>query len=284
MKLILSLYLLLLSLPSLCQVQNYDTIQISYVGKWHVPPIDGTGAGCNCSYSRISGDYLEFTFTGSKVTWIGEKVPGHGFALVELNGQVDTVDQRADILSPNNIKIPIYSKEVPYGTYTLRITIISNYSVIHSFEVEKNHVEITYDTTKVKKEFKVFEDVLQIRKIENHYQLIKSDTVIDSIGFYDMTNLILQAEPFNENSFLVRVNRPAIIYFIDSDDPIPELTDTQLFRSIAVTNDGIGIILSGEFKISRERRFYTVRLSKERYKNMYLIAESNGEFSNLLNF
>lgn len=277
------LFLLIVSLASGQSYHASDTNAISYFGSWRIP--DGSGSGCNCAFSSSQGDFLEFTFTGTSFTWIGEKIPTHGKALIKINGVLmDTVDQSGE----SAIKIPVYSVDLNYGPHKVTIEILEKYSVIHEFIVEDKSGLVfseTYDTIPDKMQFQITEDIKIVKKIQNTYKLISSDTVIiDTLGFYDMTQFILEAQKINGRSFLIRSNQPAIVYFINSEVPIPELADKELFKTIAETNNGVGIIDAGSFLIHDERRSYTVKITENDYKNLYLMGETNGRFSNILLF
>lgn len=75
------------------QLQNNYNI-INPGSNWTVASAKATAYNGNQSFTNTTDDYVEITFTGTKVEWISEYFPWHGIAEISIDGVVmGTVDQ-----------------------------------------------------------------------------------------------------------------------------------------------------------------------------------------------
>lgn len=75
-----------------------------------------------CAYSDQRDALIEYRFTGKKFEWWTEKRVNHGIASLIIDGQPEVlIDLYASTQQNNSQKV--YEKELPQGTYTVRIKV-----------------------------------------------------------------------------------------------------------------------------------------------------------------
>jgi len=87
--------LVYLSLPlqiptSLGSIANDDNKNITYTGSWTDDNVMSGAYNDDTHYSNVKNNYAEFAFTGTEVSWIGEKVWNRGMADVYIDNVLDT--------------------------------------------------------------------------------------------------------------------------------------------------------------------------------------------------
>lgn len=69
---------------------NNNDARIKYSGDWtYANPSNGNDFNADLHYTNTNGSYLEFSFIGNSVKWIGEKVYNRGIANVYIDGVFD---------------------------------------------------------------------------------------------------------------------------------------------------------------------------------------------------
>lgn len=94
---------------------------IQYSERWAVAHNDSSYKGSE-HYANGEGDFVEFTFTGTGIRWIGDTNPDHGKVKVYINNiYQETIDTYSGRLVKQTIN---YEKaDLPYGTHTIKIEV-----------------------------------------------------------------------------------------------------------------------------------------------------------------
>jgi hypothetical protein len=117
---------------------NDDHPSIRYIGDWRVGGKRGYhDFQDDVHFSNTPGDTAEFTFTGTGVTWISEKLADEGNADVFIDGEPrGSVELKLENF-PRLAQIPVFSVQgLPEARHTLRIVNkTSDYIVVDAFSV-----------------------------------------------------------------------------------------------------------------------------------------------------
>lgn len=99
----------------------YTDESVEYDGFWRVVDNPAALGGSELMGSRTLNSYVEFSFTGSGVRWLGTKSPAMGYASVYLNGEL--VATQVDGYSPDaqNQAVIYAIEDLKEGSYVLRI-------------------------------------------------------------------------------------------------------------------------------------------------------------------
>jgi type II secretory pathway pseudopilin PulG len=97
---------------------------VVYNGRWTHDTND-TGNYLNTqSYSSTTNNSVTFTFTGTSVTWLTSLATNHGYANVVLSSGSTTLQSVQEDTYGNTHQYAAYSSAtLPYGTYTLKISV-----------------------------------------------------------------------------------------------------------------------------------------------------------------
>lgn len=87
------------------------------------------------AFSNVAGSFFTYTFTGTKVELWAEKKTSHGTGTVSIdNGPVQPVS----FIGPSALPVLIYSSlDLPIGVHTIRLTVVSGYSLLDYFIITK---------------------------------------------------------------------------------------------------------------------------------------------------
>lgn len=106
---------------SLGSIANDDNKNITYHGSWTDDNIMSGAYNDDTHYSNVKDNYAEFTFTGTEVSWIGEKVWNRGFADVYIDNVLDTT---IDCYHATSIRQQILYKNKRLTNSTHKIKIV----------------------------------------------------------------------------------------------------------------------------------------------------------------
>lgn len=101
------------------RVEETDLATVFSDGWVHANTAHGWSGGTS-ALTRVAGSSMSFSFTGTRVRWIGWRESGAGIARVFLDGaQVGEIDLYSDTIS---VQAPVFtSGELAQGPHTLRI-------------------------------------------------------------------------------------------------------------------------------------------------------------------
>ncbi|MFL6581136.1 MAG: hypothetical protein ACJ8G2_10370 [Burkholderiales bacterium] len=116
---------------------------VSLSAGWTASDSNFGWSGGAARQSTVTGALASFTFTGTSVTWIGNRNPSSGIALVKIDGGSGT---EVDLFArPNEIRTPVITVNgLSAGQHTLTIEVtgrkraeaLSNIVVLDAFEVQ----------------------------------------------------------------------------------------------------------------------------------------------------
>nr|WP_285891423.1 glycosyl hydrolase 53 family protein [Paenibacillus pasadenensis] len=109
--------------------------QFQYVGTW--------SSSANDHWTNVSGSYFNFRFTGTEITLIGAKDPGHGIAAISIDGGPETM---VDLYAPTRQIVPYFnSGPLAQGPHTVkvRVTNTKNSSSSNTYVVV-DRAQVTY--------------------------------------------------------------------------------------------------------------------------------------------
>jgi hypothetical protein len=99
-------------------VDDFDA-SVTFSGSWTAWSGDPLRYNSTEHYTNTTGNYVQFTFTGSEIHWYGLKHSNRGMADVYIDGTLDaTVDQYGSTLLYQQ---DLYTKILPSGTHTIKI-------------------------------------------------------------------------------------------------------------------------------------------------------------------
>ena len=118
--------LVYLSLPlqiptSLGSIANDDNKSITYTGSWTNDHVMSGAYNDDTHYSNVKNNYAEFAFSGTEVSWIGEKVWNRGFADVYIDNILDTT---IDCYNPTSIRQQVLYKKTKLSNTSHKIKIV----------------------------------------------------------------------------------------------------------------------------------------------------------------
>jgi type II secretory pathway pseudopilin PulG len=97
---------------------------VVYNGAWTHDTNDSGNYLNTQSYSGTTNNSVTFTFTGTSVTWLTSLSANHGYANVVLSSGSTTLQSTQVDTYGNTHEYPAYSSAtLPYGTYTLKISV-----------------------------------------------------------------------------------------------------------------------------------------------------------------
>jgi len=108
------------STPAVTRYEE-DHASVSYTGSWGA--YNGAShSGGSIKASKATGDYAVFTFTGTKVTWIGNKNFNRGIAKVYIDG---VYQQDVDCYSdPGQFQVELFTKTgLTNAEHTIKIEV-----------------------------------------------------------------------------------------------------------------------------------------------------------------
>ena len=95
---------------------------ITYSGSWNYVTTSPGYYRVNCHFSSAAGDYVEYSFTGTAIRWIGSRNDNHGEAEVYIDGALrKSVNTRASSWLPRQV---LYEESgLPNARHTIKIVV-----------------------------------------------------------------------------------------------------------------------------------------------------------------